>query len=185
MVFYIIGLGLADETDITVKGLEAVKSCEYIYLEHYTSILGVDKEKLENYYGKKITLADRETMEETIDEILKTCKEHEDKNSAILVVGDPFCATTHTDLFLRAIKIGLKVEVIHNASIMNAVGCCGLQLYRFGETVTIPFFTEKWRPYSFYEKILKNRENNLHTLVLVDIKVKERTDENLLKSKFN
>lgn len=136
MVFYIIGLGLADETDITYKGLQAVKSCDIIYLEHYTSILGVQKEKLEEFYGKTITLADRETCEETIDEILKNCKANEDKNSAVLVVGDPFCATTHTDMFLRAVKIGLKVEVIHNASIMNAVACCGLQLYRFGETVT-------------------------------------------------
>jgi len=98
-------------------------------------------------------------------------------------VGDPFCATTHTDLFLRAIKKGLKVEVIHNASIMNAVACCGMQLYRFGETVSLPFFTEKWRPYSFYDKILANRKSNLHTLVLLDIKVKEQSDENLIKGK--
>lgn len=183
MVFYIIGLGLGDETDITVKGLQAIKSCELIYLEHYTSILGVNKEKLEEFYGKQLILADRETCEEGIDTILKNCKDNEEKNSAILVVGDPFCATTHTDLFLRAVKLGLKVEVIHNASIMNAVGCCGLQLYRFGETVTLPFFTEKWRPYSFYDKIAKNRKAGLHTLVLVDIKVKERTEENLLKGK--
>lgn len=183
MVFYIIGLGLGDEQDITVKGLQAIKSCERIYLEHYTSILGVNKEKLEEFYGKKLILADRETCEESIDDILRECKEHDHENSALLVVGDPFCATTHADLFLRAVKLGLKVEVIHNASIMNAVGCCGLQLYRFGETVTLPFFTEKWRPYSWYNKVLQNRKNNLHTLVLVDIKVKERTEENLLKGK--
>ena len=47
MVFYIIGLGLGDEKDITVKGLEIVKKCEEIYLEAYTSILGVNKAKLE------------------------------------------------------------------------------------------------------------------------------------------
>jgi len=46
MVFYVVGLGLSDEYDITLKGLEAVKSCERIYLEAYTSILMVDKEKL-------------------------------------------------------------------------------------------------------------------------------------------
>ena len=42
-------------------------------------------------------------------------------------------ATTHTDLELRARRAGIAVRVIHNASIMNAVGVCGLQLYRFGE----------------------------------------------------
>lgn len=42
-------------------------------------------------------------------------------------------ATTHSDLQLRAYALGIPVKVIHNASIMNAVGACGLQLYRFGE----------------------------------------------------
>lgn len=31
--------------------------------------------------------------------------------------------------------------MVHNASIMNAVGATGLQLYRFGEAVSIVFFT--------------------------------------------
>lgn len=38
-MFYLIGLGLGDPKDITVKGLEIVKSCERVYLESYTSIL--------------------------------------------------------------------------------------------------------------------------------------------------
>jgi diphthine synthase len=47
--------------------------------------------------------------------------------------GDCSRATTHTDLELRARELDIPVRVIHNASIMNAVGVCGLQLYRFGE----------------------------------------------------
>lgn len=47
-MLYIIGLGLSDEKDITIKGLEAIKSCERIYLEAYTSILMVPKERLVN-----------------------------------------------------------------------------------------------------------------------------------------
>ncbi|CAO3600361.1 unnamed protein product [Absidia cylindrospora] len=47
-MLYVVGLGLSDETDITVKGLEAVKNSERIYLEAYTSILTVGKEKLVN-----------------------------------------------------------------------------------------------------------------------------------------
>ena len=45
--------------------------------------------------------------------------------SSQLVVGDVFAATTHTDLFTRCRQKGIPVEAIHNASIMNAVGCCG------------------------------------------------------------
>ena len=50
-MLYVVGLGLGDEKDITVNGLEAVKKCERVYLEAYTSILGVPKERLEALYG--------------------------------------------------------------------------------------------------------------------------------------
>lgn len=84
---------------------------------------------------------------------------------------------------MRAKKNGIDVEVIHNASIMNAVGVCGLQLYRYGETISIAFFTETWRPDSWYEKIKANRELGLHTLCLLDIKVKEPSLEALARGK--
>ena len=47
MVLYFIGIGLNDEKDITINGLEAVKKSKYVYLESYTSILQVSKEDLE------------------------------------------------------------------------------------------------------------------------------------------
>lgn len=45
-MLYFIGLGLGNEKDITLRGLEAVKSCDKIFLENYTSVLCVGKEKL-------------------------------------------------------------------------------------------------------------------------------------------
>ena len=45
-MLYLIGLGLNNEKDISVAGLEIVRKCETVYLEHYTAILMVDKEKL-------------------------------------------------------------------------------------------------------------------------------------------
>ena len=181
MVLYLIGLGLCNEKDITVKGLEYIKQSDYVYMEYYTSILGIDSTKLEEYYGKKIILADREMIEIGFDkEILEKAKS---SKVSLLVVGDPFSATTHIDLYLRCIHEGVKVEVINNASILNSIGITGLSLYRFGETVSIPFFTEKWRPYSFYDKICRNYKNDLHTLILLDIKVKEISEENLAKGK--
>ena len=181
MVLYLIGLGLCNEKDITVKGLESIKQSDYIYMEYYTSILGIDSSKLEEYYGKKIILADREMIEIGFDkEILEKAKT---SKVSLLVVGDPFSATTHIDLYLRCIHEGVKVEVVNNASILNSIGITGLSLYRFGETVSIPFFTEKWRPYSFYDKICRNYKNDLHTLILLDIKVKEISEENLAKGK--
>ena len=48
-MLYFVGLGLADETDITVKGLEIVKKAERVYLEAYTSILLVETSKLVSF----------------------------------------------------------------------------------------------------------------------------------------
>lgn len=45
-MLYLVGLGLSDETDITVKGLEVVKSAARVYLEAYTSILLVEQSVL-------------------------------------------------------------------------------------------------------------------------------------------
>lgn len=47
---------------------------------------------------------------------------------ALLVAGDPFAATTHTDLILRARERNIETRIVHNASIFNAVACCGLQV---------------------------------------------------------
>lgn len=180
MVLYLIGLGLGDARDITVKGLDIVKRCALVYLECYTAILPCGKAELESLYGREVLEADREFIESGCSEALNQAKTSE---IAILVVGDPFCATTHSDLYLRAQEMGVTVEVIHNASIISAIGATGLQVYRFGETVSIPLFTETWRPYSFYEKIRRNREMNLHTLALLDIKVKEPNLEAMMRGK--
>ncbi|KAJ2441204.1 diphthine synthase [Coemansia sp. RSA 2424] len=179
-MLYIIGLGLSDERDITVKGLEAVKSSERVYLESYTSILMVDKQRLEDFYGKEVTIAYRETVESCSDEILKDA----DKvNVSFLVVGDPYGATTHTDLVIRARELGIPVKTIHNASIMNAVGATGLQLYAFGQTISMVFFTDSWRPDSFYDRVKENSTIGLHTLCLLDIKVREQSMENMLRNR--
>lgn len=179
-MFYIIGLGLSDEKDITLRGLEAVRSSTRLYLEAYTSILTVQKERLEVFYGKPLILADRDMVETESDEILRDAHI---QDVSLLVVGDPFGATTHTDILLRARALGIPTRVIHNASIMNAVGACGLQLYNFGQTVSLVFFTDTWRPDSFYDRVRENADLGMHTLILLDIKVKEQSEENLARGR--
>ena len=94
-------------------------------------------------------------------------------------------ATTHMDLVMRAKEERIEVQSIHNASIMNAIGCCGLQLYSYGQTISIVFFTDSWRPDSFYAKIKQNRDLGLHTLCLLDIKIKEQSMENMARFESN
>jgi len=184
-MLYLVGMGLGDEKDITLRGLEIVRKCERVYMEAYTSLLSFGLSNnavstLEDLYGRPVILADREMVEQGMEQILEeACT----SDVAFLVVGDPFGATTHSDLVVRARKMGVEVKVIHNASVMNAVGVCGLQLYRFGETISIPFFTETWKPDSFYDKIKANKQLGLHTLCLLDIRVKEPSIESLCRGK--
>ncbi|KAL0221019.1 hypothetical protein RCL1_000873 [Eukaryota sp. TZLM3-RCL] len=171
-MLFVIGLGLGNEKDITVRALEAVRTCKCVYIDAYTSILVDDYESLESFYGVPVVQADRELVEGDNNLIVN---EAADNNVAFLVVGDPFCATTHHDIVLRAKKRNIPVQVFHNASIISAIACCGLDIYKFGHTVTIPFFTNEWKPDSFYHRIKQNMEAGLHTLCLLDIKVKEPT----------
>jgi precorrin-2 methylase len=91
-MLYIIGLGLGDEKDITLKGLEAIQKCEKVYMEAYTSLLSFGLSShglsnLEKLYGKPIILADREMVEEKADDFLSQAQL---SHVAFLVVGDPF-----------------------------------------------------------------------------------------------
>jgi len=170
MALYMIGVGLNDAKDITVKGLEAVKKCDVVYLESYTSILQCSIKDLEKLYGKKIIAADRNLVEKKAEStILKDAKT---KDVAFLVIGDVFGATTHTDLKLRAIDAGIKVNVIHNASILSAVGITGLELYKFGKTTSIPFDNKDIEtPYDVLEG---NKKLGLHTLFLLDLNPEQK-----------
>lgn len=164
MTLYMIGIGLWDEKDITVKGLEAIKICKKVFLENYTSKLGVSIEKLEKFHGKKIILADRNIVEKNAEKILEPAK---NSDVALLVIGDVFGATTHTDLFLRAKQEKIDVVVINNASILNAVGVVGLELYKYGKTTSIPFHNKDVQ--APYDVIKQNKKSKMHTLCLLDI----------------
>ena len=177
MTLYMIGLGLGDKKDITLKGLEAIKNSDIVFLENYTSVLSSSKEELEEFYGKEIILASRDLVEKNSDEIIIPAKT---KNVCFLVVGDVFGATTHADIYLRAKKQGISIKIISNTSIINAVGITGLGLYRFGKTTSI-VFDEDWLPETPYNAIKENLERGLHTLCLLDIKVAEPSRKNLLK----
>lgn len=171
MVLYLIGLGIDNEKDITLKGLETIKKCDKIYLENYTSKLNCSVSALERLYKKKIIPADRNLVEKKIESTI--LKEAKKQDVALLIIGDPFSATTHTDLLLRAKKSKIKTEIIHNTSILNAIGETGLELYKFGKTSSIPFSQKSFHPETAYDVIKNNKKIDLHTLLLLDLKPEE------------
>lgn len=171
MTLYLIGIGLADEKDISVKGLEIIKKCDLVYLENYTSLLQCSTADLEKFYGKKIILAGRNAAEQ---ESKKIIEEAQTKDVAFLIIGDPFSATTHIDLFKSAKEKKIKVEVVNNASILTAVGITGLQLYKFGKTTSIPFIEDHPNLETPYQILKENLEKGAHTLFLLDLKPQEK-----------
>jgi len=84
-------------------------------------------------------------------------------------------ATTHIDLRIRAEKRGINTSIIHGASIISAViGLSGLQNYKFGRSVTIPFPNGQHVSETPYEVISENKSRDLHTLCFLDIKAEEK-----------
>ncbi len=167
MTLYLIGLGLGDEKDITVRGLEIVKLCEAVYFETYTSLLSCSIADLEKFYGKKLIPADRAMTEQGEDIIIDLAQ---NKDVAFLVIGDPFSATTHIEMYRAALERGVNVEVVHNGSVLSAIGRTGLQLYKFGKTTSIPFIEDVPQLEGPYHIIRENHMLGAHTLCLLDLK---------------
>jgi diphthine synthase len=162
-----VGLGLYDETDISLKGLQELRQCDEVFAEFYTAKLGqFDKKSFEKLIGKKIEVLSRVETEKG-DKIINAAM----KNSVVFVTcGDPMIATTHVELRLRALRQGIPTMIIHSSSIATAVpGLLGLQNYKFGRTTTLAFTEKDYFPTSPYSVIYANKKIGLHTLVLLDI----------------
>ncbi|CAO1427750.1 unnamed protein product [Diamesa serratosioi] len=85
------------------------------------------------------------------------------------------CDSVFMDSYTSALSCGKE-------ALLNAVGCCGLNLYQFGEAITIPYWNDISKPDSFYDTIKANRARGLHTLCLLDIR--EPTEELLNKKEI-
>ena len=165
-MLYLIGLGIWDEGDISLKGIEICRKSDKVYAELYTSAWGGDLSKLEKLIKKKIRLIKRADLEEKSARLVRQAKS---KDIAILVPGDPLSATTHSGIMDDAMKSRVKVEVIHSSSVFTSVAETGLSLYNFGKTVTVVAPGKKYRPDSFYKTIKENMSKGMHTLALLDI----------------
>jgi len=161
-MLYLIGLGLNDEKDLTLKSLEIAKKCE-CFCELYTSGWKGSIKNLEELIEKKIKILKRKDLEENLEIILEKARK---SDIAIFVPGDPLVATTHIDIVLEAKKKKIKTEIIHNASIYSAIGETGLQIYKFGKTATIPL---SGKMANVKKTVKTNKKHGFHTLLLLDL----------------
>lgn len=158
MVLNLVGLGLSGAKDISLKGLEAVRQSDEVLLENYTSV--IDTKDFELFGTVKV--CDRNDIENGMEKIVERAK---NKTISVLVMGDVFSATTHINYTVECKKQNVEFKVFNNASVMNAIGVCGLSLYKFGKTASMPF----QRSIVPYEILKVNKQNGMHTLILLDL----------------
>lgn len=168
-----VGLGLNNELGLTLQGLESAKDADIVMIELYTNPMPeLNLKSLEKLIGKKVKILKRSDFEENAKKAILDWALS--KNVIILVPGDPMVATTHVALRIQAEKRGIKTRVIHASSIISAIaGSTGLQIYKFGRTLTIPFNNSRGLPQSPYIFLEENEKSGLHTLALLDIDIEK------------
>ena len=163
---WLIGIGPGDLDHITERAKRVAKGCSKRYLEGYTAILPpIEEKRLEAVVGPWERL-----MRDRVESPENMLEEARVSSVALLVVGDPMQATTHIDLEERCAEEGIGFHVIPGLTATAlAVSLSGLQSYRFGRQVTIPFSDGEYLPTSPFEMICKNKEAGMHTLALLDL----------------
>ena len=165
---WFVGLGLDDERGLSRRAVEVLSAAGEVFAEQYTSAAPPGTlERLGRSIGREVKRLDRPLLESEAP-ILSSLARHE--RVVLLVVGDPFAATTHVALRLAVERAGHSWCYVPNASILTAAaGFLGLMHYRFGRTVSLPFPDPRFAPRSPIEQIEGNRTRGLHTLVLLDL----------------
>jgi len=164
----LIGMGLWTLGDVPLKAYWELRKCDEVYAEQYTSFM---QPGILSQLQAKIGVSRIQTLSRTeVEDGKKLLEKAKNKRIALLIAGDPLIATTHVSLLLDAKKKGVKTQVIHASSIFTAAaGEAGLQIYKFGKTVTLAKWREKHEPMTAYDVIEENLKRGLHTLLLIDI----------------
>lgn len=165
-MIHLIGIGTKKE-HINPEMLEIIKNSNQVFLEYYTCFYEDSFEELSKYLNKEVEICDREDIESKIEEKILTPAI--DSDVALLILGDPLIATTHTDLLLRAKKMNVETKVYSNVSIANHITKTGLQFYKFGKITSIPFFSDKFMPRTPYIVYIDNHKMGAHSLFLLDL----------------
>lgn len=158
-----VGLGIGGPDAISEKAKKTISESDVVYFEQFTSPMSEDETKfLQSITKGEFRLAPRWLVEDG-KEILESAKKNK---VALLSYGDPYIATTHIELRVRAIQDGTKTDTIHASSaITSLIGECGLHFYKVGKTVTImsgiPSSTA-------YYTIFENLKLGNHTIVLLE-----------------
>ncbi len=166
---WFVGLGLADERGLSDRARDALERADEVFAEEYTAVAPAGTvDRLARAIGRPVRRLER-TLLESERPILEALARS--PRVALLVVGDPFAATTHVQLRIAAERAGHTWRYEPAASVLTAaVGYLGLMHYRCGRTVSWPLPAEGFTPTSPLEQMDGNRTRGLHTVVLLDLR---------------
>ncbi|MET1128325.1 MAG: diphthine synthase [Thermoproteota archaeon] len=172
MPLYLVGAGISSEY-LSLRAIQLIGSADVVVIDAYTSIApGVGEELVKALNSRaRVVHAPRRMLEEEARGIIEEARS---RNVVVLVPGDPLAATAHAALLVEALKAGVRAEVVPGVSgILASVTAIGLQVYRLGKVVTLVYPQEGFKPYSTVEAVWDTYRRNMHTLVLLDLKLEE------------
>jgi len=156
-----------------MEAIEELRSADVIYVDTYTSMYEdpIIKVILELNPRAEVIVARRSDLEgAAVNELIERSKT---ERVVVASPGDPFIATTHDAILADALRRDVKVKVVHGISFITmAFSRLGLQVYKFGKTVTL-VYPHSSKPYSVVDVIYDNLKRNLHTLVLLDLDIEK------------
>ena len=163
-MLWFVGLGISGFKSIPSEALDILSKADIVYLEQFTSPIGkIDLIKIKNATKGEFILAKRWLVEDG-KEILENAKK---KKVVLLAYGDPYIATTHIELRIRAIEEKIKTYSIHaSSSLTSLIGECGLHFYKVGRIATI--MSEIKSLTTPYYVIYKNIIEGNHTVLLLE-----------------
>lgn len=166
-MLWFVGMGVYGYKGLSLYALEVLQRCRLIYVENFTS--EISDEDLKGLQSLTV-LKDVEIVPikrwfvEDGRSILDQAKM---KDLALLSYGDPLIATTHLELYTRAIRNSIQTDIVHGASgLTSLIGETGLHFYKFGRCVTM--MSEPQSAISVYNVIHDNLLSGNHTLILTE-----------------
>lgn len=163
-MLWFIGLGISGADGLGADAIKVLKNVDIVFLEVFTSPIA--RSQLTKI--RKLVKGELKTASRWMVEDGKTIlNEAKNRKVALLSYGDPFIATTHIELRVRAILEKIKTRTIHAASaIPSLIGECGLHYYKIGRPVTM--MQDKQSATSVYQTLYENLITGNHTVIILE-----------------
>lgn len=163
-MIWFVGLGISGSSSIPNEAVDVLSNADIVYMEQFTSpINNAELTKIKKMTKGQFKIAKRWLVEDG-GEILRNAKE---KSVVLLSYGDPYVATTHTELRTRAAQERIKTRSIHaSSSLTSVIGQCGLHFYKIGRIATV--MSEAKSLTTPYYVTYKNIIEGNHTVLLLE-----------------